>query len=300
MAIHDQYDVATLLGTPELSTRVDNFVWTYLSQVVPNPDLWNSTCFPRQICWELLNHNPMCLQDVRRVVSSAWIPERDLNWITDSFRQATWVQRYVKAAMQQAQTAFQAGAVLVEERIPLHLTGASRSLALMDYWSARSSEYMDRRRQAIQATEIDWSRQRAADRPFDWLDVEDLGERRMYFWGRLIQRFPGPVSNRPAPESHESLLVALDQCGVHPSDLKLFSQKTRELFQQQLRRGSSAGRRQCNFVLQDKTINMLEKLARAHGITRTEVIEFLIQDEAKNPVHTTERLRKIHALTALD
>lgn len=300
MAIHERYDVATLLGTPELSLRVDNFVWTYLSQVVPNPDLWNSTCFPRQMCWELLNDNPLCLQDVRRVVNSGWIPERELIWITDSLRQAVWVQRYVQAAMQYAQSASQAGAVLIEGRIPLHLTGASRSVALMDYWSARSFEYMERRRESIKATEIEWARQTAADRSFDWLDVEDLGERRMYFWGRLMQSFPGLVGNRPAPESHESLLVALDQCGVHPSDLKLFTQRARALFQQQVRRASSVGRRQCNFVLQDKTINILEKLAREHGITRTEVIEFLIQDEAKNPVHTKERLRKIRALTALD
>lgn len=301
MAIHDASDVATLLGTPEQSTRINNFVWVYLSQVVRNPGLWTATHYPQQLCWELLNRYPECLKEVQQIVSTAWIPERDLRWLTDSDRQVSWVHWYIKTPMRQAQTAPPAGGAgnaVIEEYIPHHLTGSNRTIALIDYWSSRATEHPFGRRAAIQAMESAWSRQQAADRRFDWLDSEDGADRRAYFWEKLLQHFPVLQNGRPLPESHGTLLNALDDPRIHPSELTLFNQKTKGLFQQQQRRASSTGRRQCNFVLQEKTVSKLEKLARKHGITRTEVIDLLIQEETANPVHTTERLRRIRALTS--
>lgn len=300
MAIHDTSNVTTLLGTPTPSARIDNFVWVYLCQVVQVPDLWTATRYPQQACWDLLNQYQECLREVQRVVNTAWIPDRDLRWITDQDRQISWVQWYIRASMLNAQMNSPTVGVrteLFEASIPYHLTGSNRSVALIDYWSSRTTQHPFGRRAAIQAMESAWSQQQTADRRFDWLDADDGADRRMYFWEKLFQRFPTLLSDRPPPESHEALLNALDGLSIHPSDLTLFNQKARGLFQQQQRRANSVERRQCNFVLHEKTISKLEKLARKFGITRTEVIELLIQQEASNPVHTEERLRRLSALT---
>lgn len=303
MAIRFQDDIAALLGTPEQCTRVDNFVWISLCQAGVNPQLWQTTHFPQQQCCEILRKDPTLLESLKFAVYSTWIPDRDLSWLTDSERQVSWVERYIKSAMQPAQTNFPSGPaawVLFDDRIPHHLTGSSRAIALVDYWSYCSVADMSQRRNAVKSMEIAWCHQQKLDRSFDWLDGEGGDHRRIWFWEKLLHHFTIVPRDNPPPNSHGSLLSIIDQLGIYPAELTLFNQKARGQFQQQQRRASSKGKRQCNFVLQERTISKLDSLARKFGITRTDVIELLIQQEALNPVHTTERLRRLSALTTHD
>lgn len=303
MAIQDQDDIAALLGTPEQCTRVNNFVWISLCQAGVAPQLWQTTHCPQQQCCEILRNYPALLGPLKNAVHSAWIPDRDFSWLTDSERQFFWVQRYIKSAMQHAQTNLPIGSaasLLFDDRIPHHLTGSSRSIALVDYWASRTVGDMSLRRNAVLIMESAWRHQQNSDRRFDWLDGEGGDHRRIWFWEKLLHHLKMVPMDNPPPISHDTLLIIIDQLVIHPAELTLFNQKARGQFQQQQRRASSKGKRQCNFVLQERTISKLDSLARKFGITRTDVIEFLIQQEALNPVHTTERLRRLSALTTHD
>lgn len=302
MAIRFRDDIPALLGTPEQCARVDNFVWIRLCQIGVAPQLWQTTHFPQQQCCEILRNRPDLLELLKFAVHSAWIPDRDLSWLTDSERQVSWVQRYIEFAMQLAQTNVPTGTaawLLIDNQIPHHLTGSSRAIALVDYWSCSFVD-MSQRRNAVKSMEIAWCHQQKLDRRFDWLDGEGEDHRRIWFWEKLLHHFPMVPRDNLPPNSHCTLLNIIDQLGIHPADITLFNQKARGQFQQQQRRASSTGKRQCNFVLQERTISKLDSLARKFGITRTDVIELLIQQEALNPVHTTERLRRLSALTTHD
>lgn len=55
---------------------------------------------------------------------------------------------------------------------------------------------------------------------------------------------------------------------------------------------NSKNKRQCNFVLAEKTVSKLEKLAAKHHLTRTEIIELIINAEAEKGTYIRERLSR--------
>jgi len=56
------------------------------------------------------------------------------------------------------------------------------------------------------------------------------------------------------------------------------------------------GKRQCNFILSDKTNNLLDILSEKYDLSRTEIIEVLIKAEAEKETYIAEKLRKRNLL----
>ncbi|MBN8503069.1 MAG: hypothetical protein J0L58_01215 [Burkholderiales bacterium] len=283
MAVNDGFDMCGLIGLPERSTRVENFVWVYLAQMSPTADFLDSTTLPDRHCWGYLNAQQLVLSQIRYAVQTNWIPDGDLSWLTDDVRQCGWVQLYIARAMQAAKAIAPPERivyVLMEERIPVHLDGADRSVALVDYWSSCIPGDLNQRRLAVNQLRADWLRQVKADQRLAWLDSEDAEDRRAWFLERLKASLPLIQSQLAVPKNHGALLNLLSYLQIHPAELELLNIKAKRDFLQQVRRATNANKRQCNFVLDERTVVKLKGLARKYGVPQTAVIEMLIQEEA--------------------
>lgn len=294
MAINGGYDICGLLGVPRRSVRVECFAWLYAAQVSPSEVFLSSTSLPERQCWDLLNAQVPLREKIQNAVHMQWIPEADIGWISADTRQSGWIQRYIASAMRAPSGSAASGnniSGLREDWIPTHLLGANRSVALVDYWLAHMTCNVSLRHSEVKKLQTKWLQQVRADQRFAWLESDDADVRRAIYWRKLTEGSQWIRERFPEPRSHADLLSVLDIPEINPAELELVNIKTKRHFQQQIRRAKNTDKRQCNFLLDAKTVAKLEALARKHGIPRTSVIEMLIQEEAVRNVLIPERLR---------
>ena len=144
--------------------------------------------------------------------------------------------------------------------------------------------------------QLDWQNFIKADKFFAWLNNDDSEKKRASFWVWLEFRDMKFTQSQPEFQSHEELLIFFDNPRFSDADKEVLSQNFRKIWNQQKNREELNGKKQCNFVLAEKTISNLKMLAQKHGLTRTEIIELIIDSEAKNEIYISERLRRINAL----
>lgn len=169
---------------------------------------------------------------------------------------------------------------VIPDRIPFELVGAERSIALIDHFLSFSSGGIKERIEITKKIQLAWENQQEKNKEFDWFKKDNSQQRIDFFWEWLKTKAPQLTHNRASFQNHDELLSCFDFYYNDASSKTLLIQNFKKTWNQKQLRERSKGKKQCNFVLSESTVSKLESLSKRYGLTRTEIIELLIDSEA--------------------
>lgn len=310
MAITRNDELSKIIGIETVSDRVTNLVWIAAAHLDINYRQINFKRSSRDQIADILNAHQVLKDSAASCFKRELIPSSELTWINNSQRQANFIERLLIGNLTQVNlTQYQgmhlktSGTAPVSpvflHAIPYELMGAERSIALIDYFLCFTSGGIQERIEIIKKIQLAWENQREKDKEFDWFKKDNSQERIGFFWEWLKTKAPQLTHNRASFQNHDELLSCFDFYDA-PSKTLLIQNFKKTWNQKQLR-VRSKGKKQCNFVLSEGTVSKLESLSKKYGLTRTEIIELLIDSEAAHQHYISERIRrKLQIITPLN
>jgi hypothetical protein len=293
MAIQHKDRLEALLGMP-VSDRVLDFVWLATSLKGPNSPIraWlpSAPGFRDQLA-SLIHQDRAVANQILSALQIAHVHDEQLSWISGEHRQAPWMLRNLfNIAASVGLNAPQ----IDSAAIPIHLRGRALALALFDYAAAAAVPFASAKLAAFNdAVKSAWVQQCESDRIFAWLDGDD---ERQFILNRLKEDKVGTSTFVPRFHTHEDLLLFFDGQQLSAIEKKFIVEKARKTWIQKVRRAGSKDRRQCNFVLLDSTVKKLAQLAESTRLSRTEILEVIIDSEFKDQHHVRKLLTHRQAL----
>lgn len=294
MAVHIKDELADIIGVPVCSSRIDSFVWISVAQKIQYLNNIQSISVnsgnSRNLIAGHLKQDQLTASQIIAGLQSRQIPEYHLDWIIDSRRQSHWIENYITSliARSESRSPIPQTSTLA---VPHHLLGRDRSIAIFDYWASIAHLAMQEKIECSKQMQTAWQDRTRLDRSFAWLDDGDADKKRAFFWDWLTSKSHLITFRHPQFQSHDELLIFFDESILDRSDKELFSKNAKKLWNQRQLRERLKGKKQCNFVLSEKTISKLKMLSKKHGLTRTDIIELIIESEAKDELYISERLR---------
>ena len=249
MAVHIKDNLSKIIETDIISDRINSFVWisiaakeSYFTNLNPTP------ASHRTLMADHLKNDENTAQNIRNAIKNCFIPDQNLKWITNSRRQALWVEQYIALAIMQARPSISnhistgSKSSLSEIwgfSIPFHLLGKNRSIALFDYWTSTNFSHVQHGINLSKLMQLDWQKFIKADKFFAWLDNDDSEKKRASFWAWLEFRDKTFTQSQPEFQSHEELLIFFDNPRFSESDKEVLSQNYRKIWNQQKNREES-------------------------------------------------------------
>lgn len=301
MAVKFSDELSKIIGTEIVSDRLINLVWIIAAHSDINFRQSNFNKFSRDHISHILNAHPVLKNSVVFCFSKELIPSSELSWINKSQRQANFIEgllignwtqvnltQYQDACLKMSQTS--PISPVVSNGVPYELMGAERSIALIDYFLCFTSGGIKERIEITKNFLLAWENHQEKYKEFDWFKKDDSQERIDFFWEWLKTKAPHLTNNRASFQKHDDLLSFFDCFYDGASSKTLLIQNFKKVWNQKQLRARSKGKKQCNFVLAEKTVSKLEKLAAKHQLNRTEIIELIINAEAEKETYIRERL----------
>lgn len=232
------------------------------------------------------------------------IPQDRINWIQGNKRFSHWITNYItELNTPQNRKSIKDPYPIqhkLPDNVPYYLIDLDRNIAIVDYWLINSFKEMSTAARYCREMEFAWKDLTKSDELFLWADGADGERKRECFWNFLKNKKPNQINEDHKFTSHEDLLIFFDNPYFSRDTKELYSQNVRRNWNQRLRREKATDEKQCNFVLPLKTLSKLDQLAKKNNLTRTEIIEILIDSEAVHQNYISERLRrKIQITTPL-
>lgn len=322
MTSSDKIRLMRILETNEISERVISFLWIHLANKNQNDNknnfeennnlikAYRSEAINEKLIADELSRNIMLSNQIKFDLKFKTIPLRHFNWIENSTYQAYWIEQNIirKAPYQPSPETPEPTPQELSRRaksmrflsfiVPDDLIGRNRSIAEFDYWaSSRFSDNQDRI-SCIKEMQADWKRQVEENSILSWLSEGDDKKKRDLFWRCMVTNGISGTIGFFDPNSHDDLLIHLDKIKLGLHEKKYFMLSARRLWNQQQRRENSKDKKQCNFILSKATDTKLNSLAKIYKLTRTEIIELLIDSETEHKTYIEEKLHRTDRLTA--
>jgi hypothetical protein len=281
MAVNVKDSLAKILGNESPNHRHDIWLWLYLNEHGAGfgPNELNGAGMRDRMA-ALLSTNPEAKKLIDSEKNRLLLPDKYLQWITEDDRQLQWLNPRLQAAI--GWPAF--------EPSP-RLLGRERLVAMID---ARNID-ISQKIAILNSVEFSWNLQKKSDHAFRWFKDKNGPQRCAAAWEWLCKNKPFLTIGRAPIDSHKGLLAFFDQVQASEDEKASYISQIKKYGNQLQYRENMKGR-QCNFVLSEKAISRLEKLAETHDINRTQVLEILIQMEADGGSHIADRLKVLRNL----
>lgn len=264
-------------GLAHLTERMRSFIWLCISQFdyeYLNKDPLKSS---RDEIYGALTRSPLALQLIRNGNNAEFLANQHLDWLTDNKWQSEWVRKTIVLELARI-------GVVLQFNPSIHLSGKQRSVALFDYLVHQKQCRVDMQLVEIDRLKASWLQQMNFDKKLNWL-ISDSA--RKHFQGWLgNQMIPAPPF-----DDIEDALIFVNRNSPHPMELRDLIDRARKSWSQLQRREKSKHKKQCNFELSTTTIQKLDILAKKYGISRTEIIEIIINAESINQYHINNILK---------
>lgn len=296
MAIQYSNAIADVLGRASLSSREMCFVWMAVAQVSNFSHVLNATILPDEKIANYLVANEMVRFDVYDAINHRLVPESHFQWLIDSERQCSWVD----GARYSTLSSSRDSRIIPPQFVPHYLVGRARSIALIDCSLSSSTIPFNERVSVCERLRSEWEKNTRLDGYFSWL-CDEQEAFCVFLWEWMQSRYANFVLGRTQFFNREQLLAFFDRIDqALMSDLEKVSMidKARRAWNQRRQRERMKGRKQCNFVLSNSVIEKLNKLSVKHGLSRTEIVELIIDSEAQSETYISERLRRKIQLTS--
>ncbi len=202
------------------------------------------------------------------------LPEKDLEWITSNRRQNRFIVRKLieKYDYQSIMP-------------PTNLTDRHLTIAMLDMWAIEKKQ----KSWTINQIKLEWEQHSSSDHIFKWFDSSDIEQRLETAWEITKKKFPLLTFQQSAPKEKDDFIILLDTQIITTPEKILLMESIKKRWSQNKYRAKLTGKKQYNFILSDKTINRLDRLADKYDLKRTEVLEILIQMEEEKGIYISER-----------
>ena len=301
MALEITDKLLNAIGSKDLSSRAISFAWIFTAQ---NDwrflDINLKSNNSKDLLADYINNNNLG-KKIQYILQTQIIPDQYLNWLTNSHRQSPWIETFMNANHNyNGYHLNQHSSLPIEStlKIPHHLIERDRSIAIFDYWSSITNIELEKKINFCHSMQIAWNKHTKFDNIFNWLDVGDKENKREFFWNWLKSKNKFTHLEQSKFQNHEEILIFFDHLYINEFEREHLSNGAKKAWNQQNRRNNSNEKKQCNFILSNKTILKLEKLSKKYGLTRTAIIEIIIESESTNEYHISERMRRMDALTS--
>ena len=202
------------------------------------------------------------------------LPEKDLEWITSNRRQNRFIVRKLieKYDYQSIMP-------------PTNLTDRPLTIAMLDMWAIEKNQ----KSWIINQIKFEWEQHSSSDHIFKWFDSSDIEQRLETAWEITKRKFPLLTSQQNTPKEKDDFIILLDTQLITTPEKILLMESIKKRWSQNKYRAKLTGKKQYNFILSDKAINRLDRLADKYDLKRTEVLEILIQMEEEKGIYISER-----------
>ncbi|WP_156952578.1 hypothetical protein [Microvirgula aerodenitrificans] len=222
----------------------------------------------RQMVARHLQENPGHKKDILARRDWFMVPEGELAWITDEKRQYEWLfERLQRMTGENLAPNFP------------NLQGRNLLIAMLDIWDSPLKEKIV----DIKGIKEHWIYHKNGDIKFKWFADASEGERRCRFASDWLQKNDRYLARSMGVfENYAELLICFDKKNLNSAELKLLLMNIRRSWNRQSSRERQVGKKQYNFVLSNKVVECLDKLAEDHALRRAQVLELLIKKEFEN------------------
>ncbi|WP_406625614.1 hypothetical protein [Acidovorax sp. SDU_ACID1] len=292
MAVHDQHARSfPILDSINRSRRAESFIWLSLAQLdqqfisINVREMKDSS---KELIESCLSNHPEIKQEIEYKLLHRVIPIENLNWIKDSQRQTKWITQRINEDINSKITTGMLPPTTAPINFPFHLQRRDLSVAAFDYWAStfHHPSLLVMQNNILKSI---WEGYSSHDQHFSWIEKENTQDKIDSFWKWLNGKSPDITTYYQKPENYDELLSILDDPRLrHHHSKELFSSSFRKIWNQQQRREKEKDKKQCNLLLSNKTISKLKALSKEYDLTQAEVIDVIINSEAKHKHYLTE------------
>ncbi|MCU1748600.1 hypothetical protein [Pseudomonas sp. 6D_7.1_Bac1] len=276
MAVNHNDPVTKALPGTYVDNRLINWLWFYIQHNYPTANIgeYKSHGMKDRMA-DLINTTPNLKTDIKHSKDLWLIPDQKTNWITNDERQQKWLNPRILEKRN-----------LTHLNSPPNLMGRDFTIALIDTWA------IDKYQKETTVSEIEraWGLHTQSDKIFKWFDDQDEFKKTSLAW-EIIQKKSPLFVNNPPIKNLQDLIIFFDGPYFSLPEKILTIEAVKKRWSQNRYREKQTGKKQYNFILSDKTIRRLDKLADKHDLKRTEVLEILLQMEEEKELYIKEKKR---------
>ena len=247
-----------------------------------------------------LARNTLLNDQLKSYTHNQLLPDDLFQWITNNHYQHRWIKENL-GIIEKSEYDFE-----YKERgnkpwnfvmhIPADLDTKSRSMAIIDHLHF-TSIYLNSTEiysplHTIKELGKLWLLQQKDDKVFEWVQNQDTESKIVFFreWllGKISPFHPSPSSI----STHEQLLIYFLQSSFSKIEKQALSTNARKIWNQKKSRERATDSKQHNFILKNETIIKLDELAKKYYLSRSEILEAIIEAEYKNRIHVEEKINR--------
>ena len=175
---------------------------------------------------------------------------------------------------------------LIAKKFSASVVGIDAVYLLIDTLNSIGSKI-----EIIKSIEAEWNNHISKDKVFKWF--RDEGNSRIEFaWDWLCKKKPAMTENEKPFECYTDMLFFFDRKIENYIEREFYIEAIKRNWRQHIYRNKPSSKKQCNILLSENTIKILDGLCDYYRQTKQELIEILILSENENRVH----LKKIEPL----
>lgn len=266
--------LSEILGMHEYNRRHDLWLWykLYLFHEGFN-ELNHLDLEMRDKIAQYLLQNRQLINQLIKEKSNQLVPDEELSWIKDERRLINWTTRELERTLNHNSMIMQ-----------IELTGRDLLIAMLDINPKDVTEKVT----ILRKLEQDWLNHKAQDKRYAWFKNDDQKCQLAYEW---LSKSASFFIRQTPFENYEDILIFFDNANYSEEKIELCISKIKKAWNQRKYRTSLNGKAQYNFILSDKTAELLDKISNQHEISRARTIEILVEIEAREGLYIAEKLK---------
>ena len=280
MPVHYTDLLARILEDKTASHRRDLWLWFWLTGHGANLGSYaESRMGMRDKMAHYLNQNAWLTPRARDDKNKQLLPERQLDWLNEGSRQIEWIyQKFTQYVGYNW------------NNTPQDIFGKDRLILIIDLWQVDTTQ----KKLTLDSLKIQWNAHKSGDKTYKWFKDDD--KKSALAWDWLNKNTSFTVLHSKPFETYEDLLIFFDSANLMTEQKTLYIDRIKKRWSQQKYRESLIGKAQYNFVLSDKAVANLDKLASLHEIGRAKILEILLEMETEKNGYIPERIRILKLL----
>lgn len=280
MAVKHTDLLSRILQDQSVSHRRDIWLWFWLiGRGVNLGSYAESRIGMRDTMANHLNQHAWLAKQARDDKNNQLLPDRQLEWLNEGNRQIEWIH-----------PRFMQGAGYTWNNIPQGIFGRDRLILIIDLWRVDITQ----KKLILDNLKIQWNAHKSGDKAYKWFKDDD--KKNVLAWEWLNKNTSFTVPYPKQFETYEDFLIFLDSANLTTEQKTLYIDKIKKRWSQQKYREGLTGKAQYNFVLSDKAIANLDKLASFHEISRAKILEVLLEMETEKNSYIPEKIRILKLL----
>ena len=225
----------------------------------------------------IFNDEPL-RQELLNEARDGFVSSGMLSWIGNDGRQCNWINSQIR-------------------RRSIHLIGDGLPAMPARDWVIASIDTLHAGRLAkedlVNELKMAWDLHISYDRLYMWFWQEDEVLRCSFAWDWLHRNKKFLLFHRQPVNNYQDLLSFFDETTLSYAEKELCVAAIKKQWSQRRYRENLKGKKQYNFVLSDKSISRLDRLAKKYDLKRTDVLEILLQMEADQGRYLPARMKML-------